>query len=83
MSILLPMTFRCLPDAMAFVSALAKWRNYAITSSKGDPIYYYIPIQSITHQSFSKEMTSADLHSDFLAELFGAFALPENLLQNS
>ncbi|WP_296149607.1 hypothetical protein [uncultured Flavobacterium sp.] len=68
-------------DATAFVSALAKWRYYAITNTSSDNILYSnMPWESITQHSFSKNMTSADLHSDFLAELFGTFALPEYVM---
>ncbi len=37
----------------------------------------YLPVGSITTQSYSKSVTSADLHLEFLGELFGAFSFPE------
>lgn len=68
-------------DATAFILALAKWRYYAITNTSSDnTIYSSMPWESITQHSFSKNMTSADLHSEFLAELFGTFALPEYVM---
>lgn len=66
-----------IPDqASAFVRAMAKWRNYIITGGVVKAMAGYLPITSIVTQSFSKEVTSADLHLEFLGELFGSFGFP-------
>jgi hypothetical protein len=67
-----------IPDqASAFVRAMAKWRNYVITGGGVKAMAGYLPVSSIVTQSFSKKVTSADLHLEFLGELFGAFGFPE------
>lgn len=64
-------------DASAFTRAVAKWRNYVITGGAVKAMAGYLPISSITSQSYSKSVTAADLHLEFLGELFGAFSFPE------
>ena len=66
------------PDqASAFTRAMAKWRNYVITGGGVKAMAGYLPVTSIVSQSYSKQVTSADLHLEFLSELFGGFAFPE------
>lgn len=65
------------PDqASAFTQAMAKWRNYVITGGAVKAMAGYLPVSSIVAQSYSKSVTSADLHLEFLGELFGGFSLP-------
>lgn len=63
-------------QACAFARATAKWRNYVITGGAVKAIAGYIPVGSITAQSYEKNVTSAELHLEFLTELFGGFGLP-------
>ena len=66
------------PDqASAFARATAKWRNYVITGGWVKAMAGYLPVGSIVTHSFSKQVTSADLHAEFLAMLFGGFAFPK------
>jgi hypothetical protein len=66
------------PDqASAFTRAMAKWRNYVITGGSVKAMAGYLPVTSIVSQNFSRQVTSADLHLEFLGELFGGFALPK------
>lgn len=67
-------------QASAFTQAMAKWRNYVITGGAVKAMAGYLPVGSILSQSYSKTVTSADLHLEFLTEIFGAFALPEAAL---
>lgn len=64
-------------QAAAFTRATAMWRNYVMTGGKVTALAGYIPPTSISSQGYSKQVTSADLHVEFLAELFGGFAFPE------
>ena len=64
-------------EASLFTQAEAKWRNYVITGGAVKAMTGYLPIGTITSQSFSKEVVSADLHLEFLTELFGSFSLPD------
>ena len=64
-------------EASAFTQATAKWRNYVITGGAVKAMAGYLPVGSITTQSYSKSVTSADLHVEFLKELFVAFSFPE------
>lgn len=63
-------------DASAFTRAMAKWRNYVITGGSVKAMAGYLPVGSIVAQSYSKSVTSADLHLEFLTEIFGAFSFP-------
>jgi hypothetical protein len=63
-------------EASAFTRAVAKWRNYVITGGAVKAMAGYLPVSNITTQSYSKSVTSADLHLEFLGELFGAFSFP-------
>jgi hypothetical protein len=67
-------------EASAFTRATAKWRNYVITGGAVKSMAGYLPVGSITTQPYSKSVTSADLHLEFLGELFGAFSFPEAAL---
>jgi len=64
-------------DASAFTKAMAKWRNYVITGGAVKAMAGYLPVGSITTQTFSKKVLSADLHPEFLGVLFSAFGFPE------
>lgn len=64
-------------QASAFARAMAKWRNYVITGGTVKALAGYLPVGSIVAQSYSKEVFSADLHLEFLSELFGAFSFPK------
>ncbi len=64
-------------DASAFTRAMAKWRNYVTTGGNVKALAGYLPVSSIVTQSYSKEVTSLDLHLEFLSELFGSFSFPE------
>jgi len=64
-------------EASTFTRAVAKWRNYVITGGAVKAMSGYLPVGDITTQSYSKSVTSADLHLEFLGELFGAFSFPE------
>ena len=64
-------------EASAFTKAVAKWRNYVITGGAVKAMAGYLPVGTITTQSYSKNVTSADLHLEFLTELFASFSLPE------
>lgn len=63
-------------QAAAFTKATAKWRNYVITGGAVKAIAGYIPVAAITAQTFEKSVTSAELHLEFLSEIFGSFGLP-------
>lgn len=66
------------PDqASALTRATAKWRNYVITGGAVKAMAGYLPVSQIVTQSVSKTVTSADLHLEFLTEVFGGFAFPE------
>lgn len=67
-------------QASAFVRAMAKWRNYVITGGAVKAMAGYLPVNSIVTQNYSKELTSADLHLEFLSELFAGFGFPEATL---
>lgn len=64
-------------QASAFVRATAKWRNFVITGGKVKAMAGYLPLGSIVTQNYSQQVTSADLHLEFLGELFKSFAFPE------
>ncbi len=64
-------------QASEFVRATAKWRNYVITGGAVKAMAGYLPVTSIVTQSYSKEVTTADLHLEFLGELFGSFGFPK------
>lgn len=63
-------------EASAFTRAVAKWRNYVITGGAVKAMAGYLPVSNITTQSLTKSVTSADLHLEFLGELFSAFSFP-------
>ncbi len=63
-------------QASAFARAMGKWRNFVITGGAVKALAGYLPVSSIVSQSFSRQVTSADLHLEFLTALFGAFGLP-------
>jgi len=63
-------------EASAFARAMAKWRNYVITGGTVKAMAGYLPVGSITAQSYSKDVTSVDLHLEFLTEIFGSFSFP-------
>lgn len=67
-------------QASAFARAMAKWRNYVITGGAVKAMAGYLPAGKVAAQSFSKEVTSADLHLEFLAELFGGFSFPKAVM---
>ena len=67
-------------EASAFTQAIAKWRNYVITGGTVKAMAGYLPVGSITTQSYSKSVTTADLHVEFLKELFVAFSFPEGAM---
>jgi hypothetical protein len=64
-------------QASAFVRSMAKWRNYVITGGSVKAMAGYLPVSSIVTQSYSQQVTSANLHLEFLGELFKSFAFPE------
>ena len=64
-------------EASAFTQAMAKWRNFVITGGAVKAMAGYLPVGSITTQSYTKRVLSADLHPEFLGVLFGAFGFPE------
>ena len=68
-------------QAAALTKATAKWRNYVITGGVVKAMAGYLPVGQIASQSFSQTVTSADLHLEFLTELFGSFAFPENAMK--
>lgn len=63
-------------QASAFAVAMAKWRSYVITGGAVKAMAAYLPVTSLVAQSFTKSVTSADLHLEFLTKLFGGFSLP-------
>jgi len=67
-------------EAGAFTCAMAKWRNYVLTGGAVHALAGYLPPGNIVSQPYSKQVTSVDLHLEFLTELFGAFAFPEATL---
>ncbi|MBD7961984.1 hypothetical protein [Comamonas avium] len=67
-------------DASDFARAMAKWRNYVITGGSVKALAGYLPVSQITAQSYSKEVTSAELHLSFLGELFSGFSFPKAAL---
>lgn len=67
-------------EASAFTQAIAKWRNYVITGGTVKAMAGYLPVGSITTQSYSESVTRADLHFEFLKELFVAFSFPEGAM---
>ena len=70
-----------IPDqASAFVRSMAKWRNYVITGGSVKAMAGYLPVGSIVTQSYSQQVTTADLHLEFLGELFKSFAFPESAM---
>jgi hypothetical protein len=60
-------------QATAFIQAQAKWRNYVLTGGTVKALAAYLPVGEISQSSMSKEVTSADLHLEFLGTLFGSF----------
>ena len=67
-------------QAAAFTKANAKWRNYVITGGTVKAMAGYLPVGSIVSQSYTKSVTSADLHLEFLGELFKDFSFPQAAL---
>jgi hypothetical protein len=66
------------PDqASAFTRAMAKWRNYVITGGGVKAMAGYLPVTSVVAQNYNQQVTSATLHLEFLAALFGGFGLPK------
>lgn len=68
-------------QASAFVRATSKWRNYVITGGAVKAMAGYLPVGTITTQSFSKTVASADLHLEFLTGIFGDFGLPTDVMK--
>jgi hypothetical protein len=67
-------------QAAQFVIDLANSRNFVVTGGTVKAIPMYLPMGEATTQSFNKTTTSADLHIDLLAALFGALNLPSGVL---
>jgi hypothetical protein len=64
-------------EASQFTRSMAKWRNYVATGGAVKAMAGYLPVSGITTENFSKSVTSADLHFEFLNHFFGDFSLPE------
>jgi len=62
-------------QATEFACQVAKWRTYVITGGVVKAIAAYLSIGTVSSSHFSKSVTSATLHAEFLTAIFGGFGL--------
>ncbi|WCG81476.1 hypothetical protein [Pectobacterium sp. A5351] len=68
-------------QAALFTQSMAKWRSYVISGGAVKAMASYLPVSSVVSQSFQKQVTSAELHLEFLTQLFGGFGLPDRAMK--
>jgi hypothetical protein len=67
-------------EASAFIRATAKWRNYVISGGNVKALASYLTLSSSTSQTLEKNLTSGNLHLEFLGALFADFNFPAKVL---
>lgn len=68
-------------QAAQFTIDLANARNYVVTGGFVRAIPMYLPMREASSQSLNKSTTTANLHVDLIAALFGGLGLPASVLK--
>ncbi|MEM7549599.1 MAG: hypothetical protein AAF363_07990 [Bacteroidota bacterium] len=67
-------------QAMEFIQAEAKWKNYVLTGGIVKKLQAYLPLGEAVAYSMKKTVTNADIHAELLSALFGGFGFTKAVM---